>query len=137
MSWKWVAALTFTAALTAGCGGSVEGNWQSREPLPNDKRNKLWLEEDGAGGELKMYTYVAYQGIDPVLAKLKFNVKEWFLEDDGDYEIQFDECVSGCDEPLDWKMDCEYLEDAEHLDCKPKRPFKQYGFLEFERLPDE
>jgi len=137
MSWKMVAALTCSAALVAGCGGSLEGNWQSREPLPNNKRNKLFLEEGGGGGELKMYTYVRYDGNEPVLAKLKFDVKEWFLEDDGDYEVQF-ECSSGCgNEKLDFEMDCGHDEDAEHLDCKAKSPFREYGFLEFEREPDE
>jgi hypothetical protein len=128
-------ALSLSAAALSigGCSSDPVGNWQSREKLPNGKRNRLRIEEDKTGA-LDVYVQInAQQG----LVKLDYNLEDWFLEADGAYEMQF-KCQSGCEAgvnvTLDFDMDCEYDDSVEHLDCKAGSPFTDYGFLEFELL---
>ncbi len=129
------AALTL-AALVAGCSADPVGVWQSRQALPNKKRNELEVTDDG--GELSMWVQLTR---DSGLSRLEYDVEEWFEEADGDFEFRL-RCVKGCDAAaglgveLDFEMDCTHDTDKAWLDCKAASPWKRYGFFEFELQAD-
>ena len=125
---------TTVLCLSLGCSSDPDGTWQSRQTLPNGERNKLELTDDEKG-ELTMYVQFTTVG---GVVELGYDVDKWFLEADGAYEVALTcktNCTASTNPTLDFEMDCEYDDGAEHLDCDAKAPFSEYGFLEFE--PDE
>ena len=131
-----IALLCAAAMMTSACGEGVAGDYQSREKLSNNKRNKLELAEDG-GGELKMYTRLSKDGD---LRKITFSV-DWGVDgetsDGTEYALKM-KCKKGCVEGLRLKfsMSC-VLDDLGLLDCDAKKPFNDYGFFEFEPIRAE
>lgn len=136
-----LAVVALTMGGTVGCSGDPVGNWQSREELPNGKRNKLFLGDGDLkeDSDLRLYGQITTQA---GLTKFEYDVEDWFVEADGAYEVQL-KCTDGCDVAIlagvnpDFEMDCEYDSGNEWLDCEAKSPWKDYGFLEFELEPDE
>jgi hypothetical protein len=129
-------SLMGASALLGGCSSEPIGTWVSREKLPTGKRNKLVVEEDKSGS-LTMYIQITpADGVIP----LKYDLKDWFLEADGQYEMQL-KCTGGCEAgvnvQLDFDMDCEYDDSLEELNCTAGAPFASYGFLEFELREEE
>jgi hypothetical protein len=123
---KIVLAMATASLALTGCGDAIEGDWQSREKLSNDERNRLTFEADGVGSA-KIYARFAADG---PLSKIKFET-EWEIDDNGDYDVTAT-CDSGCVPELEtFEMECS-LGDGDLLDCKAKAPLKEYGYLEFE-----
>lgn len=127
------------ALLTAACSATpANENWQSREKLSNGERNALFLDSESAG-DLKMFVI-----LDPVqgLTKLKFDL-DWEFDGINDEDLDTWEltlkCKSGCpaDVSVDFKMDCSLLESGDNMDCDATSPFNDYGYFEFERMPEE
>lgn len=118
--------LASTLLLTA-CAG-IEGDWQSREKLSNDQRNRLSLTADG-GGSMKVYFRLAEGNLN----KVKYDV-EWEVDGNGDYDVVA-ECSDNCIEGIATTFDLECtLGDNSQLDCRAGAPFEDYGYFEFEPL---
>jgi hypothetical protein len=123
---KTVLALVAASFALTGCAAGVEGDWQSREKLSNDERNRLSFDADGVGSA-KIYVAMA---ADAPLSKFKFDTK-WEVDDNGDYDVTAT-CDANCVPELEsFEMECT-LGEGDALDCRAKSPLKDYGFLEFE-----
>jgi hypothetical protein len=127
-----VVTALFASLLLAGCGSDVEGTWQSRQKLSNKKRNELVIDIDGAGS-LKMYAQLT---AGAPLSRLKYDVSWELDEEEEDIDLELG-CKDGCPSglALDFKMECVPLE-GQMMDCKATKPFKGYGFFEFELAPE-
>jgi len=125
----WMSCAIVVAALSSGCAGAIEGEWESDERV-SGKRSELLLDADGAG-EAKLY-WNSNAGVQ----NDKFEIEWKESSREGRFDLEMDckksTVENGCNNS-DFTMECTLDDDGEEMDCEGDGVWKNVEWT-FEKL---
>ena len=113
----YLGALMVAAGILGGCGGGVVGDWESVEPVI-EERNKLSVAEPGTA-EATIWIFRTVKG-EQTAQSFIYEV-EWKERREGEsfsFDLTCQESPFGeCEDEDDFEMDCDLADDDSQLSC--------------------